>query len=486
MLIHDYSTYCICILHFVDYKFHLIGHLDFEKFAATVVSSKYNIKTLLTFSEGQDGGRDAAASGVDIDTGGGNILKNQNLVVQVKHTKKESATINNSVFGKEKEKVKKLVQEKKLDTYIMFTNYKVSALQEEKHVECFTSKDVGAKNVIVIGEETLSQWLGDSRELQMQVLRYYPRGQIRDLVDCPKAVQSIQMLDQYREYLETFIHIKPFTKAKRIVESDKCLVFITGDPGSGKTTVARQLVVQLFDEYDSFTYYDLTCPHHFRTNFFADVKYIFFMDNMDSNKMNEWSKLEEKLKMAIKGGSKFVFAGQSVAFKEALKRSSFDNFYKYLCNGVINLSDQEFDLSKDNKQEMLKKHVEMGDIDNSTKDDLLKDDMLSHAAEMNCPCFPLVAESLGSRDRLEQFKAAVPPMPPEYNQMFLDEFFKWVQSTTVDSDSNSGSCASPTPKRPRLQSDARSTDNNGDNITGLLTNNDYNCLKPIIFQYFKI
>ena len=31
------------------------------------MSSKYNIKTPLTFSEGQDGGRDAAARGVDID-----------------------------------------------------------------------------------------------------------------------------------------------------------------------------------------------------------------------------------------------------------------------------------------------------------------------------------------------------------------------------------------------------------------------------------
>ena len=111
--------------------------------------------------------------------------------MQVKHTEKESATINNSVFGKEKKKVKKLVQEKKLDTYNMFTNYKVSALQEEKHVECFTSEDVGVKNVIVIGEETLSQWLCDSRELQMQVLRYYPRGHIRDLTDSPKALQSI-------------------------------------------------------------------------------------------------------------------------------------------------------------------------------------------------------------------------------------------------------------------------------------------------------
>ena len=125
---------------------------------------------------------------------------------------------------------------------------------------------------------------------------------------------------------------------------------------------------------------------------------------------------------------------------------------------------------------MIKKHVEIGDNDGSTKHNLLN--MLSDAAEIECPYFPFVAKSLGLRHCLEKFKAAMPPiirvssfavqaMPPEDNQESLKQFSKWVQSTIVDSDSNSGSCASPTPKRRRLRSDARSTDNNEDNITGM-------------------
>ena len=157
-----------------------------------------------------------------------------------------------------------------------------------------------------------------------------------------------------------------------------------------------------------------------------------------------------------------MFAGNEVVLEEA--HSSSNKFYDRLSNAAINLSDQQFNLSKDKKQEILKKHVNMGDIDNLTKEALLKDDMVSHAAEINCPCFPLVAKSLGSRVSLEKFNAAVPTV---YNKEFLDQFSKWVQSTTVDSDSNSGSCASPTPKRRRLRSDARPTDNNGDNIAGL-------------------
>ena len=394
---------------------------------------------------------------MNINLGGKNVLKNQDLIVQVKHTGKElpekiTNSVRRKIFEKEKKQVEELVKRNKLDTtYIIFSNYDLPSLQEQKLHDCYNV----ANNVLIIGKETLSQWLGDSRELQMKVIRYYPRGHLTDLTDCPKAVQSIQLLERYREDLENITDVEAFTKAKEIVESDKGLVFITGVPGSGKTTVAKQLIVQLFDEYDSVTYYDITYPNDFDKYWIPDEKYIFFMDEIDSNSMNEWSKLEKKLKVAIKEGSKFVFAGNAVVLEEA--HSSTNKFYDRLCNAAINLSDQQFNLSKDKKQEMLKKHVDMGDIDNLTKEALLKDDMVSHAAEINCPCFPLVAESLGSRDRLEQFKAAVPPMPPEYNQMFLDEFFKWVQSELE----------SPMPKRRRQNFDPRSTDNNRDNITGM-------------------
>ena len=135
------------------------------------------------------------------------------------------------------------------------------------------------------------------------------------------------------------------------------------------------------------------------------------MDKMDSNSMKEWSEWEDKLKVAIEKGSKFVFAGNTVVLREV--HSSLNKFYDRLSNAAINISDQQFNLGKDKKQEMLKNHVEMGGNDISTKDDLLKDEMLSHAAEINCPCFPVVAKLLEWCNRLEQFNAAVPTV---YNQ----------------------------------------------------------------------
>ena len=127
---------------------------------------------------------------MNIDLGGKNVLKNQDLIVQVKHTGKDQPekitdSVRRKIFEKEKKQVEELVQRNKLDTtYIIFSNYDLPSLQEQKLNECYNV----AKNVLIIGRETLSQWLGDSRELQMQVLRYYPRGQIRDLTDYARPI----------------------------------------------------------------------------------------------------------------------------------------------------------------------------------------------------------------------------------------------------------------------------------------------------------
>ena len=84
--------------------------------------------------------------------------------------------------------------------------------------------------------------------------------------------------------------------------------------------------------------------------------------------------------------------------------------------------------------EMLKKHIKIGDNDSSTtKEVLLKDDMVSHAAEINCPL-------LGSRDCLEQFKEVGSTV---YNQELLDQFSKMLQSTMVDPSTSSVSRESP-------------------------------------------
>ena len=396
----------------------------FEDLATTVLSEKYKIP-FLKFKSGKDEGRDAVARRTNIDLGGGNLLTDQNVVVQVKHTINESEKFNDATrkrrFDNEKKKVEKLVNENELDIYIIVTNYKLPAGQCRKLEETF--KKCGAKEVVVVGNETLTQWLNDSQELQQKVLRLYPEGLIYDLSSSLKAAQSVQLLFHYKKDLEDrIIDLEAFKRAKEIVESG--LVFITGDPGTGKTTVAKNLFIQLFDEYVVF---DITSPNDFEENWSLNQKQVFFMDNISSDDMNKWYKLEDRLEMLIENGSKFVFAGNSVVFKEAqrvLKEPGHHSFYDRLCDAAIDLSSQEFCLSEDKKQEMLKNRVNMGDNDDSTKAALLDKGMVSYAASIDCPCFPFVASSLGCKRTLDKFKREVQSV---YNKDFLDKFFNSVK-----------------------------------------------------------
>ncbi len=91
-----------------QYIFHTLGSRQFEQLAATVLQEKYKIP-VMSFSAGRDGGRDAAARGVSIKLGRGKLLHKQNIVIQAKHTKQESArmddTIRNRLFQPEIKKV---------------------------------------------------------------------------------------------------------------------------------------------------------------------------------------------------------------------------------------------------------------------------------------------------------------------------------------------------------------------------------------------
>ena len=175
-----YTTYGVtnynCSTNFVaNYKFHLIRPDEFEELAAIVLKETYKIPFLI-FKNGKEWSGDAVATRTNIDLGGGNVLTNQNVVVQVKHTENQSATLNdgtrNRVFGKEKKKVKRLVDDDELDIVIIVTNYKLRAGQCVMLEKLF--KNFGAKEVVVVGYETLSLWLNNSPELKNKVRRLYP------------------------------------------------------------------------------------------------------------------------------------------------------------------------------------------------------------------------------------------------------------------------------------------------------------------------
>ena len=139
------------------------------------------------YKGGREGGIDADATNIG-------ILINEKIVVQIKHTSNESGTLTGStrksVFEKEKPKVEKLVKDNKLETYVIFTNYPLPASQAQHLKECFN--EAGAKNVEVVGYETLCNWLNGSLTLEATLLARYP------VINPASVVRStVHKYDQY-------------------------------------------------------------------------------------------------------------------------------------------------------------------------------------------------------------------------------------------------------------------------------------------------
>ena len=411
-----------------DYNFHAISAEDFEKLAITVVSEVHKIP-YKSFGPGRDGGRDAVARRVNFDLGGGNVVSDKDVVVQVKHTTKVSANLDDGlrkkVFEDEKGKVEKLVRAKKLDIYVIITNYGLPAGQEDKLVNMF--KGVGAWEVIVIGKETLSQLIDNRPKLKQGVLQLYGIycGDPAQLLNIRNAKQCEEQLkdQESKNYIET----KALKNAGDVLRK-MGVVFVVGETGSGKTVILNQLALSLKDEYKPYKIISATAFEVLRD---ADQNMLFIVDDIFGKTSVEglqmWLKLEDQVSTAKNNGARFVVSSRLQLFEEANCRNAEEAFIKRLKECCVNLNEKDHQLGRDEKIEMLKQHISKGDNLDSTKEALLKDDILSHAAEISCTCFPHAACQLGSADHIAQLKKYDVPLS-SYDTNFLDDYFTMVQA----------------------------------------------------------
>ncbi len=67
-----------------------------------------------------------------------------------------------------------MVKSGELDIYMAVTNYRVPAGQEVKMVEMFSC--IGCQRVVVVGKESLTRWIRESRHLTKVVFSLYGIG----------------------------------------------------------------------------------------------------------------------------------------------------------------------------------------------------------------------------------------------------------------------------------------------------------------------
>jgi len=145
----------------MQYPLNNLNSREFENVVASICEEILGIGTLI-FSEGKDGGRDAIFSGRANSFPSIASPWEGKIIIQAKHTVKNGASCSESDFSaivrKEVPSIKALKDNDKLDYYIIFTNRKLSGVQQPKIADLI--KESGVEN-IVIGEEKIQQWLQD-------------------------------------------------------------------------------------------------------------------------------------------------------------------------------------------------------------------------------------------------------------------------------------------------------------------------------------
>jgi hypothetical protein len=152
----------------MNYPLHnLVDDKEFEKIIASICEEILGTGTII-FSEGKDGGRDAKFNGRANKFPSESNPWEGKIVIQVKHTIKPFASCSDPDFQcilkKEiKNSLISLKKNKKIDYYLLFTNRRLSGLQDAK-IEDFLDSDVKIDNYI-IGDEKIQLWLRQNTKI---------------------------------------------------------------------------------------------------------------------------------------------------------------------------------------------------------------------------------------------------------------------------------------------------------------------------------
>lgn len=144
----------------LKYPLYNLNDEDFEKLSALICEQILGAGTIV-FSSGKDGGRDAKFTGKADNFPSKSEPWDGRFIIQAKHTTKPVASCSDSKFKTilkdELPKLRELKKQSKIDFYLVFTNRKLSGLQDPK-IENLIDEETGVENCI-LGEERIQLWL---------------------------------------------------------------------------------------------------------------------------------------------------------------------------------------------------------------------------------------------------------------------------------------------------------------------------------------
>ncbi len=374
----------------VNYNLHSLGWKAFQNLCSTIVSEIWG-QTVQTFFDSHDGGRDGAFNGNWVNENGGTY--SGTFTVQCKHSSKHDSLIKLSELSGELEKAKRLAQKGLADNYFLFSNSKLTGVNDEAICREF-EKIPEIKKCMVFGGERISQIIRESKRLRMLVPRIYGLGDLSQIMDERAYEQAREIISSLGNDLNKFIITDAYRQStKALVEHG--FVILLGEPMCGKSTIAAALSMGALDEWGCSTI-KVRNADDFVQHFNPHEKQLFWVDDafgptqIDIGSAIEWSRAFPHVNAAIRCGSKVIFTSRDYVYKAArqyLKESALPVIKE--SQVVIHVEN----LSKDEREQILYNHIKLGNQTTAYKE-RIKPFLSGVASDKNFS--PEIARRLGS------------------------------------------------------------------------------------------
>jgi broad-specificity NMP kinase len=214
-----------------DYSFDTLNDSDFEEFVNDLLSKILSQK-VERFKKGRDKGIDGRLSHVD----------GTNIIVQSKHYIGSSfATLKSHLKSSERPKLDKLndLEEHGDIRYIFATSQGLSSSEVDELETIFHPY---LKKEDIYWKQKLNDFLKDFPDVERMHYKLWLRSSnvLQNLLTQDIDFETESELEKIEKAAKVYTKTKLHVKAKNKLDKDQCVIII-GDPGVGKTTLARML-----------------------------------------------------------------------------------------------------------------------------------------------------------------------------------------------------------------------------------------------------
>ncbi len=308
-----------------NFKLHELGWNDFQNLCLTVTSEVFG-QTVRDFLPNNDAGRDGAFYGTWISTE--SEPYQGDFVIQAKHTSNLSAFLTPSLISDELGKAERLVASGRCDVYVLMSNARLTGESELEITRQLRTR--GVSQPIILGAEWFNRTISENSRLRMLVPRLYGLGDLTQILDQRAYRQAEEVLNSMRTDLAKLVRTTTYEAAAKALD-DHGFVLLTGDPMTGKTTLAAELALASADAFDT-SVVAIQDAAEIRERWNPDEKQFFWLDDafgatqVDYSLASSWQRATRWVKSAIASDSKFVLTTREYVLRAAwphLKPSSF-------------------------------------------------------------------------------------------------------------------------------------------------------------------